>query len=162
MLFVPGFTLVSYNISHFSSTLSEVEPTFSFSQPSLSTSHHCHLLFSLHHQLSKNNNHIMANTANLLCLLLELMLHISSHLTTHELACFRLTCKQVETNLFESFAYEFFTKHQLMLEEVSIQALVGISNHKTLAPYLRGKVSPTGNTGQGRPLTNSSRGYHPH
>ena len=35
-----------------------------------------------------------------------------------------------------------------MLEEVSIQALVGIANHKTLAPYLKGKGSGTGNTGQ--------------
>ena len=90
----------------------------------------------------------MANTADLLRLPPELMLRISTHLTTQELACFRLTCKQVETNLFESFAREFFTKRQFMLEEVSIQALVGIANHKTLAPYLKGKGSGIGNTGQ--------------
>jgi hypothetical protein len=84
----------------------------------------------------------MATTANLLRLPPELMCRIcsSSNLTTHELACFRLTCKQVETNLFESFAREFFTKRQFMLEEVSIEALVGIANHKTLAPYLKGKI----------------------
>lgn len=89
----------------------------------------------------------MANTAELLRLPPELMLRISTHLTTHELACFRLTCKQVETNLFESFAREFFTKRQFMLEEISLQALVGIANHKTLAPYLKGKVPKSGNRG---------------
>jgi hypothetical protein len=83
----------------------------------------------------------MANIADLLRLPPELMLRISTHLTTQELACFRLTCKQVETNLFESFAREFFTKRQFMLEEVSLRALVGISNHKTLAPYLKGKLA---------------------
>ena len=88
----------------------------------------------------------MANTASLLRLPPELMLRISTNLTTHELACFRSTCKQVETNLFESFAREFFTKRQFMLEEVSLQALVGIANHKTLAPYLKGKLAPSGNT----------------
>ena len=83
----------------------------------------------------------MATTANLLRLPPELMLRVSTHLTTQELACFRLTCKQVETNLFESVAREFFTKRQFMLEEVSLRALVGISNHKTLAPYLKGKLA---------------------
>jgi hypothetical protein len=138
---VPPLYLHSHSSSHltFPSIYSEVEPPPFFPQPSLSTSHQRHLLFSLHHQPSKNNNHIMANTADLLSLPPELMIRISSNLTTHELACFRHTCKQVETNLFESFAREFFTKRQFMLEEVSIQALVGIANHKTLAPYLKGK-----------------------
>jgi len=86
----------------------------------------------------------MANTADLLRLPPEIMLRISKHLNTHELACFRLTCKQVETNLFEDFAREFFTKRQFMLEEVSLNVLVGIANHKTLAPYLKGKISLVG------------------
>jgi hypothetical protein len=83
----------------------------------------------------------MANTANLLRLPPELMLRCSSHLTTHELACFRLTCHQVENALWDSFAREFFTKKQFMLEECSLEALVGISNHKTLAPYLKGELT---------------------
>jgi hypothetical protein len=81
----------------------------------------------------------MATTAHLLRLPPELMLRISAHLTTLDLGSFRLTCKQVETNLFESFAREYFSKRQFMIEQVSLEALVGIANHKTLAPYLNGK-----------------------
>lgn len=80
----------------------------------------------------------MATTAHLLRLPPELMLRISLYSTTLELGNFRLSCKQVETNLFESFAREFFTKRQFMIERVSLEALVGIANHKTLAPYLTG------------------------
>jgi len=76
--------------------------------------------------------------ADLLRLPPELMLRISTHLTTVELGSFRLTCKLVERNLFESFAREFFTKRQFMVEKVSLEALAGIANHKTLAPYLNG------------------------
>jgi hypothetical protein len=83
----------------------------------------------------------MATTANLLRLPPELMLRISSHLTTHELACFRLTCKTIERNLFDDFARYYFSKRSFMLEEISLEALVGISNHKTLAPYLKGKLA---------------------
>lgn len=80
--------------------------------------------------------------ADLLRLPPELMLRISAHMTTLDLGSFRLTCKQVETNLFESFAREFFTKRQFMIEQVSLEAFVGIANHKTLAPYLNGNVTP--------------------
>jgi hypothetical protein len=38
--------------------------------------------------------------------------------------------------LFDSFAKEFFTKRQFMVEHVSLQALVAIARHPTLSPYL--------------------------
>lgn len=68
----------------------------------------------------------------------ELMLRVSSFLNTPELGHFRLSCKTVESNLFDSFAREFFTKRQFMIEQVSLEALVGIASHKTLSPYLSG------------------------
>lgn len=84
----------------------------------------------------------MATVAHLLRLPPELMLRISADLNTIDLGKFRLSCKQVETNLFDSFAREFFTKRQFMIENVSLEALVGIANHKTLAPYLSGNKIP--------------------
>jgi len=66
----------------------------------------------------------------------ELLLRVSSHLTTPEFGYLRRTCKQVEHLLFASFAHEFFTKRQFMIEEISLQALVDIANHPTLSPYL--------------------------
>jgi hypothetical protein len=83
----------------------------------------------------------MATVPDLLRLPPELMLRISAHLTTVELGGFRLICKQVESSLFESFAREFFTKRQFMIERVSLEALAGIAN-STLAPYLNGKTRP--------------------
>jgi hypothetical protein len=82
----------------------------------------------------------MAAPAHLLRLPQELMDRIATYLTTLELGNFRLTCKNVETNLFEKFAREFFSKRQFMIERVSLEALVGIANHETLAPYLTGNV----------------------
>ena len=66
----------------------------------------------------------------------ELILRITAHLTTPELGSFRLGCKQIEAVLFDSFAREFFTKRQFMIEQVSLQALVDISNHPTLSHRL--------------------------
>jgi hypothetical protein len=86
------------------------------------------------------------------------MLRISAHFTTLDLGSFRLTCKQVETHLFESFAREFFSKRQFMIEQVSLEALVGIANHKTLAPYLKGKILLACTSGTAR-LT-AHRGNH--
>ncbi|KAI5206430.1 hypothetical protein E4T39_02455 [Aureobasidium subglaciale] len=73
----------------------------------------------------------------------ELLLRISAYLTTFELGNFRLTSKHVENIIFDSFAREFFTKKQFMLEQVSLQALVDISNHTTLAPRLSEVVIST-------------------
>ena len=83
----------------------------------------------------------MATASDLLRLPPELMLHISTYLTTIELGSFRLTCKDVERNLFKSFALEFFTKRQFMITQFSLEALAGIANHPTLAPYLNGNRS---------------------
>lgn len=66
----------------------------------------------------------------------ELLLRVSAHLTTPELGHFRQSCKHVEAALFDSFAREFFTKRQFMIEHVSLQALVGIANHPTLSRWL--------------------------
>ena len=86
----------------------------------------------------------MATPPDLLRLPPELMLRISTFLTTVELGSFRLTCKDVERNLFKSFALEFFTKRQFMVDRVSLDALAGIANHSTLAPYLNGKEHLSG------------------
>ncbi|KAK0918520.1 hypothetical protein LTR91_013240 [Friedmanniomyces endolithicus] len=66
----------------------------------------------------------------------ELLIRVSDHLTTVELGYFRRTCKHVETVLFDTFAKEFFTKRQFMIEQPSLQALIDISNHPTLSQRL--------------------------
>lgn len=61
---------------------------------------------------------------------IEVLLRISSSLTTPELGNLRLTCKSIEQSLFNTFMREFFTKRQFMLTEQSLQALVDISNSR--------------------------------
>ncbi|KAL0943271.1 F-box domain-containing protein [Colletotrichum truncatum] len=61
---------------------------------------------------------------------LEVLLRISSHLTTPELGSLRLTCRSIEKSLFNTFMKEFFTKRQFMLTEFSLQALVDISKSR--------------------------------
>ncbi|KAF6810425.1 F-box domain-containing protein [Colletotrichum sojae] len=61
---------------------------------------------------------------------LEVLLRISSSLTTPELGNLRLTCRSIEQSLFNTFMREFFTKRQFMLTENSLQALVGISKSR--------------------------------
>ncbi|KAH0000795.1 hypothetical protein KCU78_g15202, partial [Aureobasidium melanogenum] len=73
----------------------------------------------------------------------ELLLRVSAFLTTSELGKFRLTSKNIEAVLFDSFAREFFTKKQFMLEQFSLQALIDISNHPTLASRLSEVVIST-------------------
>ncbi|KAG9950841.1 hypothetical protein KCU85_g3164, partial [Aureobasidium melanogenum] len=73
----------------------------------------------------------------------ELLLRVSAFLTTNELGKFRLTSKNIEAVLFDSFSREFFTKKQFMLEQVSLQALIDISNHPTLASRLSEVVIST-------------------
>lgn len=73
----------------------------------------------------------------------ELLLRVSAFLTTPELGNFRLTSKPIESILFDSFAREFFTKKQFMLEQPSLQALIDISNHPTLASRLSEVVIST-------------------
>ncbi|KAH7401218.1 hypothetical protein BKA66DRAFT_449990 [Pyrenochaeta sp. MPI-SDFR-AT-0127] len=74
--------------------------------------------------------------ASLLTIPLELLVSISSHLPTSDLAALRLTCKQIEKSLYEWFSKEFFTKKQFMLTHASIQALVDISKHVSFSKKL--------------------------
>ncbi|KAI0430411.1 hypothetical protein F5Y09DRAFT_229615 [Xylaria sp. FL1042] len=73
--------------------------------------------------------------ANLLNVPLEVLLHITSHLTTPEYGNLRRTCKKIEALLFGAFAKEFFSKRQFALIEFSIQALVDIAKSR-LGPSL--------------------------
>lgn len=102
----------------------------------------------------------MATAPPMLRLPPELMLRVSSFLNTTELGHYRLSCKTVETNLFDSFAREFFTKRQFMIEQVSLEALVGIANHKTLSPYLTGMQSQVRHT-RARQLMPSRDNHQP-
>ena len=66
----------------------------------------------------------------------ELLVNITSHLTTVEYGSVRRTCSMVEKKLFDSFGKEFFKRKQFMLTESSLQALIDISNHESLRGYL--------------------------
>jgi hypothetical protein len=94
--------------------------------------------------------------AHILRLPPELLLRVANRLNTFELGHFRRTCKYVETSLFEPFAREFFTKRQFMIEDVSLQALVGIANHRNLSRYLTGMFasSPVLHFGTSREYSN--------
>lgn len=76
-----------------------------------------------------------SNRPRLTTIPLEVLLQIISNLTTPEYGNLRLTCKQLEETVFNSFAREFFTKRQFMITEFSLQALVDISKSR-LSPYL--------------------------
>jgi len=73
----------------------------------------------------------------------EILLRITSFLTTPELSSVRLTCKRVEESLFAFFSHEFFRKKQFMLYGPSLQALLDISSHPTLSPYLKHVIIAT-------------------
>ncbi|KAF2212953.1 hypothetical protein CERZMDRAFT_83894 [Cercospora zeae-maydis SCOH1-5] len=66
----------------------------------------------------------------------ELLVRVATFLTTDELAPLRCSCKHIERQLFDSFAHEFFTKRQFLLEHESLEALVAISKHPGLASKL--------------------------
>ncbi|KAI1329798.1 hypothetical protein F5Y16DRAFT_365321 [Xylariaceae sp. FL0255] len=61
---------------------------------------------------------------------LEVLLQITSYLTTPEFGNFRLTCTNIEAALFRAFTIEYFTKRQFTLTEFSIQALVDIARSR--------------------------------
>lgn len=48
----------------------------------------------------------------------------------------RRSCKQIEKQLFDTFADEFFTKRQFMVEHASLTTLVDIASHPTLSQRL--------------------------
>jgi hypothetical protein len=79
----------------------------------------------------------MATKGTLLALPAELLLQVSSYLTTMDLCSLRRSCKDVEGTLRHSFTREFFTKRQFMLEEISLQALVDISLHPVYSKSLQ-------------------------
>ena len=79
----------------------------------------------------------MSVKGTLLALPAELLLQVSSYLTTTELCSLRRSCKDVEGTLRHSFTREFFTKRQFMLEEISLQALVDISLHPVYSKSLQ-------------------------
>lgn len=74
---------------------------------------------------------------SLLDMPLELLVQISTYVTTPDLSALRLTCKQLERSLWEWFADEFFVKKQFMITHPSLQALVDISHHPSLSKKLR-------------------------
>jgi hypothetical protein len=90
-----------------------------------------------------HNNFFSHFTMALVDLPPELLLRVSAFLTTSELGNLRLTSKPIESILFDSFAREFFTKKQFMLEQHSLQALIDISNHPTLGSRLSEVVIST-------------------
>ncbi|RYP68235.1 hypothetical protein DL770_008471 [Monosporascus sp. CRB-9-2] len=77
-----------------------------------------------------------SRSSRLLSMPLEVLLHISSYLTTPDYGVLRLVCKHLEASFFNSFAKEFFSKRQFMFTEFSLQALVDISRSR-LAPSLK-------------------------
>ncbi|KAF3041103.1 hypothetical protein E8E12_006249 [Didymella heteroderae] len=81
--------------------------------------------------------------ANLLSLPLELLVYISSFVSTPDLAALRLTCKQTEKSLYEWFSDEFFAKKQFMLTQPSLQVLLDISRHTSLSKKLKHLIIAT-------------------
>lgn len=79
----------------------------------------------------------------LLSLPLELLVLISSFVSTADLAALRLTCKQVEKSLWEWFTEEFFVKKQFMITQPSLQALLDISRHVSLSKKLKHLIIAT-------------------
>ncbi|RYP79320.1 hypothetical protein DL769_003001 [Monosporascus sp. CRB-8-3] len=77
-----------------------------------------------------------STSSRLLSMPLEVLLHISSNLTTPDYGVLRCVCKHLEASFFNSFAKEFFSKRQFMFTEFSLQALVDISRSR-LAPSLK-------------------------
>ncbi|KAG0646903.1 hypothetical protein D0Z07_6123 [Hyphodiscus hymeniophilus] len=69
-------------------------------------------------------------SVSLLSMPVEVLLQITSNLTTSELGYLRCTCKQIETTLFPSFSREFFTRRKFMFTEFSLQALIDISKSR--------------------------------
>ncbi|KZM24662.1 uncharacterized protein EKO05_0007111 [Ascochyta rabiei] len=81
--------------------------------------------------------------ATLLSLPLELLVYVSSFVSTPDLAALRLTCKQTEKSLYEWFSQEFFIKKQFMLTQPSLQVLLDISRHASLSKKLKHLIIAT-------------------
>jgi hypothetical protein len=81
--------------------------------------------------------------ASLLTIPLELLIYISSFVSTPDLASLRLACKQTEKSLYEWFSEEFFVKKQFMLTQPSLQTLIDISKHPSLSKRLKHVIIAT-------------------
>ncbi|KAF3062061.1 F-box domain-containing protein [Daldinia childiae] len=75
------------------------------------------------------------NMSPLLDIPLEVLLQITSYLTTSDYGNLRHVCRRLEESLLQSFTHEFFTKRQFMISEFSLGALVDISKSR-FAPSL--------------------------
>ena len=110
------------------------------SNPRPHTFTHFQLTFTLSHpnliSLAGGTTANMLSSRPILDLPQELVIRIATHLTTVELGYFRRSCKHIERYLFRSFAREFFTKRQFLIEHESLEALLGIANHPGLSPNL--------------------------
>ncbi|KAI1075818.1 hypothetical protein F5B20DRAFT_558742 [Whalleya microplaca] len=73
---------------------------------------------------------------NLDAIPLEILVQITSYLSTPDYGALRLTSRFCEASLFPFFARQFFSRMQFMRTEFSLQALVDISQSR-LSSYLR-------------------------
>ncbi|KAF4589226.1 F-box domain-containing protein [Ophiocordyceps camponoti-floridani] len=72
----------------------------------------------------------------LLRLPLEVLIKVTTWLTTTDLCTMRLLCRAVEERLYVTFTNEFFSRKQFMMADLSLQALVEISKSR-LSRHLR-------------------------
>ncbi|KAF2671293.1 hypothetical protein BT63DRAFT_453694 [Microthyrium microscopicum] len=70
-------------------------------------------------------------------LITDILVHISSFLTTIDYGSLRRTCKTIEQKLFPFFAVEFFSKWHIFIFPQSIQSLIDISKHTELRIYVK-------------------------
>ncbi|SMQ56050.1 unnamed protein product [Zymoseptoria tritici ST99CH_3D7] len=99
-----------------------------------------------------------SSMATIMDLPAELLIAISSYLTTPELGAMRRYCKYIEQSLFESFAKEFFTKRQFMIEHDSLKTLLSIANHPVLSKRLGEVLISTQHRGQLASMTDTDMG----
>ncbi|KAI1389225.1 uncharacterized protein F4822DRAFT_443899 [Hypoxylon trugodes] len=71
----------------------------------------------------------------LLWLPCELLVHTASYLSPEDLFNLRLTCRRIETFLFDTFSEEFFANRRFMVTEC-LKCLIDISKHPTLSKRL--------------------------
>nr|UPO09304.1 putative f-box-like protein [Hypoxylon sp. CO27-5] len=69
----------------------------------------------------------------LLWLPCELLVHAASYLSSEDLFNLRLTCRRVETFLYDTFSEEFFSDRRFMVTQYSLECLVNISKHHHLS-----------------------------
>ncbi|KAI1639120.1 hypothetical protein F4809DRAFT_173242 [Biscogniauxia mediterranea] len=83
-----------------------------------------------------SNSLAPCDAPSLLRLPCELLLQTSSYLSLVDLFSLRLTCRHVETYLFDSFCKEFFAERRFMITFDSLMMLINISKHKRLSGCL--------------------------